>query len=108
MKPETCPRYESCSAPLCPLDARWQFRHYSRGEAVCGFVLEAVKPDGAALIHRQLPPEMATAILEAAPEMGRKFPAIAHRLNRSRSQGSRIRSAWAAREAEPRNARNVA
>ena len=108
MSPESCPRYESCNAPVCPLDARWQFRHYGRGEAVCGFVLEAVKPGGAEVVRRQLPPELATAILEAAPEMGRRFPAISHRLDRARSQGSRIRSAWAARKGEPRNALNVA
>lgn len=108
MTPEACPRYESCNAPLCPLDARWQFRSYGRGEAVCDFVLEAVKPNGAATVRRRLPDEMAATVLQAAPEMALKFPFIAHRLARASSQGSRTLAVQAARRGRRVSAANVA
>lgn len=107
MTPEDCPRYESCSAPVCPFDDRWRFRHYGRGEAVCGLMLEAVKPNGSATL-RSVIGDAAETILQAAPEMAHRFPFIAHRLNRAAAQGSRIRSARAARKGGQRSAANVA
>ena len=108
MTPESCPRYETCSAPICPLDARWRHRHYGCGEAVCGFVLESVKMLGAATVRRQLGDEAATAVIQAAPEMAQRFPFIAHRLSRAAAQGSRIRAATVARECVQRSVANAA
>lgn len=45
--PQSCPRYDKCSAPLCPLDLEWRRRNHLQGERVCYFLREAVK-DGAA------------------------------------------------------------
>lgn len=109
MSPESCPRYESCSAPVCPLDARWDSRAYVRGEAVCGLVLEAVKPNGADSVRVVLKDEAATAaVIKAAPEIAQRFPFIARRLDRASSQGSRVRSVLAARKGSPGLALNAA
>lgn len=38
-----CPKYQSCNAPICPLDSNVLKRKYLKGEAVCFFVSEYVK-----------------------------------------------------------------
>jgi len=40
---EVCPKYESCSSPLCPLDADLGGRNYLDGEPVCFYVRMYVK-----------------------------------------------------------------
>jgi len=46
-----CPRFDGCSAPLCPLDPGWRERVHLQGERVCYFLREAVK-DGAAARYK--------------------------------------------------------
>jgi hypothetical protein len=41
--PNECPRYDSCSAPLCPLDASWRLRVHRHGDRVCFYLCETVK-----------------------------------------------------------------
>lgn len=38
-----CPKYDSCSAPICPLDPDWSRRIHRKGEPVCFYLLEYVK-----------------------------------------------------------------
>ena len=40
---EGCPRYDRCSAPLCPLDRQVDERVRLRGERLCGLALLRVK-----------------------------------------------------------------
>ncbi len=46
MKIEDCPRFDRCSAPICPLDADWQHRAHLNGEPICIFLREAAKQGG--------------------------------------------------------------
>lgn len=39
-----CPKFEGCSAPICPLDPDWSHRVHCKGEPVCFYLLESVKP----------------------------------------------------------------
>lgn len=41
-----CKYFDNCNAPICPLDERFICRQYLRGEPVCYFMAEAVKPKG--------------------------------------------------------------
>lgn len=110
--PTRCPRYEGCSAPLCPLDSRWQFRHYSRGEPICGLVLETAKPGGPAIVRQLLnDDQLAGAVVGAVPEMTARHPFIAHRLTRAASQRSKTavgRTSRPTRRLPQRPALNVA
>jgi hypothetical protein len=40
MEPRECPKYQSCSAPLCPLDDQWHLRGAHRSEPVCFYLCE--------------------------------------------------------------------
>lgn len=42
--PEDCPKFDRCSAPICPLDQACAERVYRRDETVCFYMLEYVKP----------------------------------------------------------------
>ena len=46
MKIEDCPRFDRCSAPICPLDTDWQLRTHLPGEPICAFLREAAKQGG--------------------------------------------------------------
>ena len=38
-----CPKFGSCSAPICPLDKGWSQRSMGKGEAVCIWFREMAK-----------------------------------------------------------------
>ena len=41
-----CKYFDSCDAPICPIDEQFICRQYLKGEPVCYFMAEAVKPQG--------------------------------------------------------------
>ena len=45
MNMRDCPKWDSCNAPLCPLDKGISQRVYLRGEAICFYMHEYVKTD---------------------------------------------------------------
>lgn len=42
-EPRDCPKYDTCSAPLCPLDTHWYKRAVAPNEPVCVYLLELDK-----------------------------------------------------------------
>ena len=38
-----CPKYETCSAPICPLDTDWKLRVLCNEDPTCFYLLESVK-----------------------------------------------------------------
>ena len=47
MKTVDCPRFDRCNAALCPLDTGWRNRMHARGDSVCLYALESMKPTAA-------------------------------------------------------------
>ena len=39
-----CPKYDTCSVPICPLDRLWHKRGVEQGESVCPYLREIDKP----------------------------------------------------------------
>ena len=39
-----CPKYDTCSIAICPLDPKWHLRAVMQGEAVCPYLRELGKP----------------------------------------------------------------
>jgi hypothetical protein len=87
---QDCPRYSKCNAPRCPLDPEWRIRVHIPGDAVCPYLLEAVK-DGAAARFKGSPVE---AIVEAATKMLRHLDAlgtsIRYAVQRATKSASRV------------------
>jgi hypothetical protein len=69
----SCPNWESCNAPICPLDVDWRKRNMLRGEAVCRYLREYAKvASGKAsnsVFKGYLPEEVQTVISEAYPDI---------------------------------------
>jgi hypothetical protein len=43
MRPDDCPKFPACRAPICPLDKDWRLRSHAKGEPICHWLLEAAK-----------------------------------------------------------------
>lgn len=89
--PEQCPRWEQCSAPICPLDQDWRVRPHLRGDPICLWLREAVKEGGEGLLRRHLPWELCQAVLRCLPEAMATVGIISMRLQRASRQGSKVR-----------------
>ena len=51
---KACPRYDTCSAPICPLDPDWRHRSHLPSERVSVWLTELSKPGGEERISSRL------------------------------------------------------
>lgn len=90
MKMVDCPKFNKCSAPLCPLDGDWGKRSMLRGERVCFYLTKAVK-EGA---QERFSGETAQAILiklrQVLPQMLTHSGYLSSRLQKAKKTGSRL------------------
>ena len=85
-----CPRYNVCSAPICPLDRDWRKRVHAPGERVCFYVTEAVKDAAQARFSSGGQGDLYLAVSEALPAIRARHPEIARAVERAKLTGSRI------------------
>jgi hypothetical protein len=64
-----CPKFESCSAPVCPLDPIWRQVPHLAGERVCLYLTERAKNGGEARLSNVLPTQLAELVSEAYSEL---------------------------------------
>jgi len=65
--PDFCPKYEKCSANICPLDRDWKLRSHLKGEPTCFYLREYVKQGGIARLRGCIPKEMLEQIAFSPP-----------------------------------------
>ena len=92
MTPHDCPRFEHCSAPICPLDGYWQRRTHLPGERVCGLLCELVKQGGEARLRGSLRSELVETLARVAPDLSARWGRIRLQLVRSALTGSKFAS----------------
>ena len=95
--PMRCPRYHSCSAPVCPLDPNHLRAAHLPGEPVCLYLREAVKPDGFAVLSGALREELAKEVSQALIGIIARHGSIRHALERAKKTGSKTLAAQALR-----------
>ena len=88
--PDSCPKYEKCSANICPLDPDWQLRTHLNSEPVCFYLREYVKQGGIARLRGCIPREMLEQIAEVLPEIKSRYGTIKRRLESAAKTGSKI------------------
>ncbi len=93
-----CPRFDSCNAPICPLDPNWQCARQLPGEGVCFWLREAVKQGGIARIACAATEEIAAVVAETLPAIAASSSDIRHKLKVAARSGSKLESMHAARE----------
>ena len=89
MRPNDCPKWDTCSCPVCPLDLEWRRRRHLPGERICLWLRELVKPDGRATVERALGDEAALTVAEVAPDITARWSDIEHKLRQASRKGSK-------------------
>jgi hypothetical protein len=95
--PETmrsCPNWESCNAPICPLDTDWRKRNMLHGETVCRYLREWAKVTSGKASNRvfkvYLPIEVQKAIAEAYPDILASHGCIKSAMKRAAKTPSKL------------------
>lgn len=90
MNPERCPRFNQCSAPICPLDSDWRKRRHIDGEPVCAYLLEAARNNGRPPQTPDVTGEMTETLALAYPEIESSCGSIRRALRRASKAGPRL------------------
>jgi hypothetical protein len=93
----SCPRFDSCNAPICPLD-NWQPAQHLRGEPICLWLREAVKSGGIARIATAATSDIAETVAESLQAIMASSSDIRHKLKQASRHGSKIENMCAARK----------
>lgn len=86
--PETCDRFNTCSANMCPLAER-KMGHLA-GERVCIYMIEAEKIDAEAVFRDSGRMQLYITIKEVAPQIASAHYAIKYALEQAKKTGSRM------------------
>ena len=85
-----CPKFEGCSAPICPLDKDWGLRSHLDGERVCFYLTEYSKEASRPILRGGLAVEHYKVIAEQHPRIITSHPLIKKQLSRSSNNNSRL------------------
>jgi hypothetical protein len=96
-----CTRFDSCSAPICPLDPNWPRARHLPGERVCGLIRELVKGGGEARLRARVPGELVDTLTDVLPKLSTRWERIRRELERASRSGSKLESGQRLRN--PRN-----
>ena len=85
-----CPKFDSCSAPICPLDQDWRKRAYLDGERICIYLTEYSKVALRANLRGVLSGELYKSVSEQAEAISEAYPRIKKQLLRSSISNSKL------------------
>lgn len=86
----TCPRWQQCNAPICPLDPHWQRRVMANDDPVCFYVSEAVKDGAKANFDWRGLGNLFVLVSEHIPAMSSRWGRLRRALERASKSGSRL------------------
>ena len=89
-EPRDCPRFDRCSANICPLDADWRLRNHLKGERICFWLTELVKPGGMVRIDTRLSSKLAGKVSSTHPAIVARFCEIRYELKRAAKRPPRL------------------
>lgn len=90
MTPEDCAKFDTCGAPICPIDPRWRERSHLAGEGVCLYLRETAKRSGRPPNGPTVPGELAQAAAEVYPEVITLYGPIRRALEKAAKTGSKL------------------
>jgi hypothetical protein len=86
----SCPRWDKCSAPICPLDRLWNRRAMQNADPVCFFLTEAAKPGAEALFVGRGWGHLYERMVALGPVLSARWGRIGRALQRAPLSGSRL------------------
>ena len=91
MKISDCPKFDKCSAPICPLDPNMLRSRHRQGERSCFYLREYSKIDTRAVFWDITPRELADRVAKAYPEVITRYTSLKSALRRSSQTPSKSR-----------------
>ena len=86
LKPDDCPKFQTCNSPVCPLDPGWPGTAHLEGEPVCRYLLASGKEGAADHFGDDA---VFGVVLGLAPAMAARFGAIRREMEKSSRSGFR-------------------
>lgn len=86
----TCPKYDKCSSPICPLDRDWRKRVMLEEDSVCFYLSEAVKDEAEAVFDRRGLGEIFRVVSDCIRPMSERWSRVRRALERAKLSGSRL------------------
>lgn len=90
MRMRECPKFNTCSAPICILDAHWQQRKHLNEDGCCYYLLESQKQNAEAIFRGAGREKLYAVAIAVAPAMAERHAPIRRNLERSKTTGSRM------------------
>ncbi len=94
IRPQQCPKFGHCSAPICPVDPGHLGSCHLKGERVCFYLLELAKPGGKARLDATAagttPRELIEKVSESLPGVISRYGVIRYLLKRASQTPSRL------------------
>lgn len=90
MRMYDCPKFDKCSAPLCPLDPDWKKRSMTKDDRVCFYLREAVKEGAQERFQGGIAEEIYFQAAGLLPEMLSHSGSLQKRLQKAKTTGSKI------------------
>lgn len=87
---QRCPKFDTCSAPICPLDDLLQRRVHQDRDRTCVWLVEVVKPGGEDRINAALPSALADQLIRALPEVEAASAYVRRNLRKAARTGTRL------------------
>ena len=85
-----CPKFQSCTAPICPVDSAWVQRFNHKEDPTCFYLSESVKHGSKALFQGAGLEELREGIHRLSPAIAKRHPRIQRALERAKQTGSRM------------------
>lgn len=90
MKISDCPRYQTCSAPICPLDIDWQKRVNCNEDPICFYLSQSVKHDARSDFERAGLGNLFEAIQSQRDLISAHFKRLKRKLDQAKLSPSRL------------------
>lgn len=86
----SCPKYQTCNAPVCPVDPDWHKRSNCSEDPTCFYLTESVKHGAQAVFEGAGLGELFAEIHRQAQPISDRHPRIRRALERAKETGSRM------------------
>jgi hypothetical protein len=87
---ESCPRFQKCNAPVCPLDELQKKRKHLPQDRVCFFLLESAKTSAHSIFMGVGLGNLYEVIVRHTPAILNSHPRIKRAYEKAKESGSRM------------------
>jgi hypothetical protein len=87
---KSCPRFQKCNAPVCPLDERHKKRKHLPEDRVCFFLLESAKTSAHSIFMGVGLGNLYEVIVRHTPAILNSHPRIKRAYEKAKESGSRL------------------